>query len=333
MKKLINDPRNYVPEMLEGLVSAYPSLVLGGESGRCISRSTPARSGKVGIATGGGSGHLPLFTGYVGDGLLDACAIGNVFEGPSVQSCVDAIRAADHGAGVLCLFGNYGGDRMNFEMAAEMVELDEIVTETVLGADDVASAPPEEAEKRRGVAGIVLLYKVAGAAAEEGRSLADVAEVTRKAAAQTRSIGVALSPCRVPTASKPNFELGDSEMEMGMGIHGEPGIWRAPVASADEVADDMLDRLLAELQPPPGSRLVALVNGLGATPLEELFILYRRVAARLAERDMQIIAPLVGNYVTSMEMAGASLSLMVLDEELERLIRAPACCPFWQVSP
>lgn len=332
MKKLINDPTNYVAEMLEGLVTAHPSLTLGGESGRCISRAKPANKGKVGIATGGGSGHLPLFTGYVGEGLLDACGIGNVFEGPCVQACVDAIRAANQDAGVLCLFGNYGGDRMNFDMACEMAELENITCETVIGADDVASAAPDQADKRRGVAGIVLLYKVAGAAAAEGRSLAEVVEVTHKAARRIRSMGVALSPCRVPTATEPNFQIAVNEMEMGMGIHGEPGIWRAPIAKADEVVDELLDRILVELDPKRGDRVVPLVNGLGATPLEELYIMWRRMSSRLSDLGITAIAPMVGNYVNSMEMAGASLSIMMLDDELEALFKAPAKCPFWRVS-
>ncbi|EKF44167.1 dihydroxyacetone kinase subunit DhaK [Nitratireductor indicus] len=332
MKKLINDPNNYVEEMLAGLVSAHASLSLGGESGRCVSRSQPAPSGQVGIATGGGSGHLPLFTGYVGEGFTDACAIGNVFEGPTAQSCIDAIRAADHGAGVLCLYGNYGGDRMNFDTAIEMAELDDIACDTVLGTDDVASAAPEEGNKRRGVAGIVLVYKAAGAAAAEGRDLAGVAAAARKANAATRSIGVALAPCQVPTADAPNFEIADNEMEFGMGIHGEPGIWRSELSSADKVADGMLERLLPELDVKRGDKLCVLVNGLGATPLEELYILWRRVGERLAQAGIEYLPPVIGNYVTSMEMAGASLSLMKLDDELEALMTAPAKCPFWSVS-
>ncbi|MFC0220834.1 dihydroxyacetone kinase subunit DhaK [Pseudochelatococcus lubricantis] len=332
MKKLINAPADYVNEILDGLTSAHPGLVLGGESGRCISRREPALQGRVGIATGGGSGHLPLFTGYVGPGFADACAIGNVFEGPNAQSCLDAIRAADHGTGVLCLYGNYGGDRMNFDLAIEMAGMDDIACETVLGTDDVASAGADEAAKRRGVAGIVLLYKAAGAAAAEGRDLAAVAALAQKANGATRSIGVALAPCRVPTASAPNFDIGEDEMEFGMGIHGEPGIWRAPIAPADKVADEMVDRLFADLKPGRGDRVMPLVNGLGATPLEELFILWRRVERRLKDAGISHAAPLVGNFVTSMEMAGASLSLMVLDGELEALISAPASCPFWRVG-
>jgi dihydroxyacetone kinase-like protein len=220
---------------------------------------------------------------------------------------------------------------MNFDMASEMADMENIACQTVLGTDDVASAAPEEAEKRRGVAGIVFLYKIAGAAAAEGRSLDDVVAVTRKAAAVTRSIGVALSPCQVPTAEAPNFSIADDEMEFGMGIHGEPGIWRAPLRSADDIADEMVDRLLAELVLKHGQRVAVLVNGLGATPLEELYILWRRVAQRLDEAGIPAVSPLIGNFVTSMEMAGASLSLMALDEELEGLLWAPATCPFWRV--
>jgi len=194
----------------------------------------------------------------------------------------------------------------------------------------VASAPPEEAHKRRGVAGIVLLYKVAGAAAEAGRSLAQVEAVTRKAAERTRSMGVALAPCRLPTASEPNFTLAEGELEMGMGIHGEPGIWRAPVARADDVADELLARVTAELPIAKGARVCVLVNGLGATPLEELMILWRRVVRRLDGMGVTPVMPLIGNFVTSMEMAGASLSLMLLDDELEALVAAPAACPFWR---
>lgn len=331
MKKLINQPTSYVEEMLAGLLLANPGLTLDGGSQRVIRRAGGARSGKVGIASGGGSGHLPLFTGYVGAGLLDTCSIGNVFEGPNVESCEDAIRFADGGAGVLCLYGNYGGDRMNFDMACELLAGEGIATRTVLGIDDIASATPEEAHKRRGVAGILYAYKAAGALAEAGASLDEVACIAQKAVDATRTIGVALSPCRVPTASAPNFSITDDEIEMGMGIHGEPGIWRAKLKSADAIVDEMLERLLADRTIAAGSRVSVLVNGLGATPLEELFILYRRTHHILSERGITIVMPLVGNYVTSMEMAGASISLHLLDAELEKLLLAPASCPFWKV--
>jgi dihydroxyacetone kinase-like protein len=331
MKKLINQPTHYVEEMLAGLLLANPSLKLDGGSQRVIRRASGARAGKVGIASGGGSGHLPLFTGYVGEGLLDTCSIGNVFEGPNVESCEDAIRHAHGGAGVLCLYGNYGGDRMNFDMACELLDGEGIATRTVLGTDDIASATPTEAHKRRGVAGILYAYKAAGALAESGASLDEVARIAQKAVDATRTIGVALSPCRVPTASAQNFSIADDEIEMGMGIHGEPGIWRAKLKSADAIVNEMLERLLADRPIAAGSRVSVLVNGLGATPLEELFILYRRTHQILSERGITIVQPLVGNYVTSMEMAGASISLHLLDAELEKLLLAPASCPFWKV--
>jgi dihydroxyacetone kinase-like protein len=331
MKKLINQPTHYVEEMLAGLLLANPSLKLDGGSQRVIRRASGARPGKVGIASGGGSGHLPLFTGYVGEGLLDTCSIGNVFEGPNVESCEDAIRLAHARAGVLCLYGNYGGDRMNFDMACELLDGEGIATRTVLGTDDIASAPPAEAHKRRGVAGIIYAYKAAGALAESGASLDEVARIAQKAVDATRTIGVALSPCQVPTASAPNFSIAADEIEMGMGIHGEPGIWRAKLKSADAIVDEMLERLLADRPIATGSRVSVLVNGLGATPLEELFILYRRTHHILSDRGITIVQPLVGNCVTSMEMAGASISLHLLDAELEKLLLAPASCPFWKV--
>jgi dihydroxyacetone kinase-like protein len=332
MKKLINRPADYVDEMLAGLTAANPSLALDGEARRVVRRAEGIRKGKVGIASGGGSGHLPLFTGYVGKGLLDSCSIGNVFEGPNVASCTEAIRLADGGAGVLLLYGNYGGDRMNFDMAAEMLETEGIETRTVLGNDDIASAPPAEIQKRRGVAGIVYAYKIGGARAEEGARLDEVAATAQKAVNATRTIGMALTSCQLPGADKPSFAIGEDEMEMGIGIHGEPGIWRDKLKAADAIASEMIERLLAEKPAGSGSRVSILVNSLGATPLEELFILYRKAAKELEAKGLTIVQPLVGPYVTSMEMAGASISLCFLDAELERLLKAPASCPFWTVA-
>lgn len=329
MAQLMNAPEAYVDEMLDGLVAAHPALKRAGAGNRVVALARPAATPRVGIVSGGGSGHLPLFTGYVGEGLLDACAIGNVFEGPNVQSCMDAIEIADRGQGVLCLYGNYGGDRMNFDMAGEM--LDGIKTMTVLGTDDVASASSDKAATRRGVAGILFAYKVAGAAATAGKSLADVATLAQRAVDRTKTIGFALSGTTLPGKSAPSFTLDAGEIEMGMGIHGEPGIWRDKLKPADALADEMLDRLLAEA-PAGASRVAILVNSLGATPLEELYILYRRLAAQLAARGCTIVLPLVGRYTTSMEMAGASVSLSFLDEELETLMRVPAHCPFWTVK-
>lgn len=332
MKKILNAPSDYVDEMLEGLCAAHPDTYrLLGEDRRVIVRADGPVAGKVAIVTGGGSGHLPVFLGYVGEGLLDGCAVGNVFAGPRVADCQLAMAQCDGGAGVLALYGNYGGDRMNFDMAQEFLELEGRAITSLRVADDVASAPAEQRDKRRGVAGLVLVYKVAGARAALGGSLAEVTAAARKAADAVRSIGVALTPCIVPESGKATFELAPDEVEFGMGIHGEPGIWRGPLKTADALADEMLDRLLPELSAGRGARVAVLVNSLGATPLEELYILYRRVAARLGALGVTPVMPLVGRYATSMEMAGASLSLMPLDDELEALLKAPADCPFWKV--
>jgi dihydroxyacetone kinase-like protein len=332
MKKLINDPVQYVDEALDGLTLAFPSLVRDGTAGRVVRRADQTVRGRVGIASGGGFGHLPLFTGYVGRGLLDTCSIGNVFEGPNIDSCIDAIRLADGGRGVLRLYGNYGGDRMNFDMAGEVLEDEGIRCTTVLGTDDIASGAPDEITRRRGVAGLIYAYKAAGASAEAGADLDEVTRVAAKAVASTRTIGVGLAACRLPSASQPSFQLGEDEIEMGIGIHGEPGIWRDTLRPADAIADEMVERLLADLPGTAAGEVSVLVNGLGATPLEELFILFRRVREQLARAGLRIVQPLVGNYVTSMEMQGASVSLFHLDAELKALLGAPAECPFWRVG-
>lgn len=330
MKKILNAPSAYVDETLAGLCAAYPSSYKLA-SARVVARASGPVPGKVGIVTGGGSGHLPVFLGYVGDGLLDACAVGNVFAGPRVADCMSAFQAADGGAGLLALYGNYGGDRMNFEMAIEELASDTFKCNSVRLADDVASAPVAERHKRRGVAGMVFAFKIAGACAAAGGSLAEVTAAAQKAADACRSIGVALTPCTVPESGRASFEIAATEIEFGMGIHGEPGIWRGPLKSADALTDEMLDLLLPELNLAKGSSTAVLVNSLGATPHEELFIVYRRIAAVLAGRRVRIVMPLIGRYATSMEMTGMSLTLMPLDGELERLLQAPADCPFWKV--
>lgn len=330
MKKILNAPSAYVDEMLAGLCAAYPAdYRLAGD--RVLSRAAGTVKGKVGIVTGGGSGHLPVFLGYIGQGLLDACAVGNVFAGPRVADCVSAIKAADGGAGVLALYGNYGGDRMNFEMALEQLESDALPMTSVRVTDDVASAPPAEHEKRRGVAGMVLAFKVAGACAQAGGTLEQVTAAAQKAVNACRSIGMALTPCMVPESGRASFTIGESEIEFGMGIHGEPGIWRGAMKTADELTDEMLGLLLPELNLCKGTRAAILVNSLGATPHEELFIVYRRVAEVLSQLGVHAVMPLVGRYATSMEMAGFSLTMMPLDDELESLLQAPASCPFWKV--
>ena len=331
MKKILNDPNNYVDEMLDGLVAAHPEIYRA-HAHRVITRAGEKKPGKVGIVTGGGSGHLPVFTGYVGEGLLDGCAIGNVFASPSAEQMAETIRAVDAGAGVLCLYGNYGGDVMNFDMAAEMVEFeDDIKTTSYAVADDVVSAPKNEADKRRGVAGMIYAFKIAGAAAE---AMADLEEVTRlaaKASANVVSMGMAMTPCIIPQLGKPSSVIGEEEMEMGMGIHGEPGVWTGPIKRADDLLDEMFDILQKDRPISRGDRISVLVNSLGATPLEELYILYRRLKERVSDIGVEIVMPLVGRYATSMEMTGATLSILKLDDELERLLHAPANCAFWRV--
>ncbi len=332
MKKILNAPADYVDEMLDGMIAAHPDIYAQ-PAPRVITRAGGATQGKVGIVTGGGSGHLPVFTGYVGKGLLDGAAIGDVFASPSAEQMAESMRLAHGGAGIVRLYGNYGGDVMNFDMAGETVELeDDIESTTVLLADDVVSAPPEEAEKRRGTGGMIFAFKTAGALAEEKADLAAVTEVAQRTADSCRSIGMALTPCTVPQAGKPTFDLGPDEMEMGMGIHGEPGIWRDKLKPADAITDEMMDRLLTDMPVGGGDRVTILVNSLGATPAEELYIMYRRAKARLEGDGATIVAPLVGRYATSMEMTGATITLCKLDDELERLLLAPCHCAFWTVT-
>jgi dihydroxyacetone kinase len=325
----MNAPERFVDDFLGGLLKAYPDCLRPVPGfPRAIARVDPPGAGRsVGIVTGGGSGHLPLFLGYVGQGLCSAVAVGNTFSSPSVDSIVAATRAADRGTGVLYLYGNYGGDNINFDDAADVAAEAGIETATVRAADDVASAPPQAARQRRGVAGLVLAIKCAGAAAASGYSLSATAEVAARALAGTRTIGVGLSPTILPEAGRPTFELPEGEMEIGIGIHGEPGVSRRPMAGADDIADALLDGILAELQTGPGHRVAVLVNSLGATPVEELYIVYSRVADRLRASGVAVHAVLAGRYATSLEMAGCSLTVMVLDAELTRLLEAESYSP------
>lgn len=332
MKKILNDPFAYADEALEGMCKAYPQYYrFGSDSDRVIRRPSDPIQGRVGIVTGGGSGHLPIFAGYVGQGLLDAAAMGDVFASPSADVMASAMRDANGGAGVLRIYGNYGGDVMNFDMAGEIVGFDGIESTTVVLAEDVASAPLAEREKRRGVAGMVFGFKIAGAAADAGNDLTEVTRIAQHAADSCRTMGVALSSCTVPQAGAPTFSIGEDEMEVGMGIHGEPGVNRSKLKTADEIADELIDPLLVDMSLEKGCRVALLLNSLGATPAEELFILYRRISNRLEQINVTIVDPLVGRYATSMEMTGASLTIMPLDSELETLLKAPADCAFWRV--
>lgn len=333
MKKFINQPEAVVDEMLEGILAAHPNqLDIAAGDLRCIIKKDRSKK-KVALATGGGSGHLPLFLGYVGDGMLDGCAVGGVFQSPSAQQMLEVTKAIDTGMGVLYIYGNYTGDIMNFDMAAEMAEMEGITVKTILGADDVASAPRDESNKRRGVAGIFFLYKAAGAMADRGADLDEVLRVARKAADNVATMGVAISPCVVPEVGKPMFEIGDDEMEIGMGIHGEPGINRGKLLTADEVVDEMFAPLEADISLKAGDEVAVLVNGLGATAKEELYIVMRRVAQVLKEKGVKLYASYVGEYATSMEMMGFSISLCKVDDELKGLLGAPANTPFFAQFP
>jgi dihydroxyacetone kinase-like protein len=330
MKKLLNNPNDYVAEMLNGLLAAHSeSLAYAAGDPHCIVRADAPVTDKVALATGGGSGHLPVFLGYVGRGLLDGCAVGDVFASPNSEQMLEVTKRIHGGRGVLYIYGNYGGDTMNFDMASEMAAMDDIEVRTVLVRDDVASAPPNQAQRRRGVAGMVFAFKVAGALADRGGLLDEVEAVTVKALENIRSIGVALSPCTVPAAGKPTFTIGESEMEIGMGIHGEPGMQRETLQTADEITDRMVGALLADMPLEAGDRVAVMVNSLGATPLEELYILYSRVHRILVERGVSIHRPYIGRYATSMEMAGASLTFFKLDDELAALLDHPAQSAFF----
>lgn len=328
-KKILNDPFDAVDEMLDGILKAHPRHLRSvGSTGRALVRTGAPIAGKVGIVTGGGAGHLPLFLGYVGEGLADGAAVGNVFASPGPGPMYDCISAVDSGRGVLQIFGNYQGDVMNFAAAAEMAQADGIQVLASIGNDDVASAPKERAENRRGVAGLFFALKLAGAKAAEGAALEDVKRAADGAIANTRTMGVALSPCTVPAAGRPTFEIGDDEMEIGMGIHGEPGVMRTNMRSANEIAEALLKDIQTDLPLAAGDEVSVLVNGLGATPPTELYVLFRRVYDLLDAQKIRVHKSYVGEYATSLEMAGCSVSVLRMTPEYKRLIDAPVDSPF-----
>jgi phosphoenolpyruvate---glycerone phosphotransferase subunit DhaK len=321
-KKLINDPFDAVDEALEGFVAAHADIVAFAEA-RVIVRRAPG-AGKVGLVVGGGSGHEPAFAGYVGTGLADAAACGNIFASPPPNVVLAAIHAADHGRGVLMGYGNYAGDVMNFGLAAKLASAEGIEVKEIHVTDDVASAAKSEAIKRRGIAGDVIVFKCAGAAAEQRLSLDEVERIAVKANAATRSMGVALSACEVPGSGRPTFELGDGEMEIGMGVHGEPGIKRGPLQPADEVARTLVDAIVADIGDRGRGEVALLVNGLGATAYLDQYILYRGARRALEASGLKVVRSYVGEFITSLEMAGASLTVTLLDDELLSLLDAPA---------
>ena len=329
MKKIINHPDDFVNESIQGLVISYPEIYKFSSDTNKVLKRTNKASNKVGLVSGGGSGHLPLFTGYIGEGLLDSCAIGNVFASPSVDEISTAIKEANSGKGVLCIYGNYGGDVMNFDMASEMLQMEDIKVESIVVADDVASASLQEKEKRRGVTGMLYVFKITGAIAETGADIDEVKRIAIKTNENIRTMGIALTPTILPQAGKPTFEIDNDEMEIGMGIHGEPGIRRGKLKTANEITDELSEKLLNDINLSNGDRVSVLINSLGATPHEELFIVSNKFNNILKDKGINNIKSYVGRYATSMEMAGMSISILKLDDELEQLLLVNANCPFW----
>jgi phosphoenolpyruvate---glycerone phosphotransferase subunit DhaK len=324
VQKVINDPSQVVDEAIAGYVRAMGGLVVTTPNPRVLKYRDAPVKGKVGVVTGGGSGHKPAFVGYVGRNMVDAVAAGEIFSSPPAKMFYDAIRAADGGRGVACLYGNYAGDNMNVKMAMEMAQDDDIEVRTVVANDDVPSAPADQRHKRRGVAGEVLMWKVGGAKAAMGGDLDSVIAASRKAIDNTRSMGIGLSPCTIPEVGHPNFRIEPGTMEIGIGHHGEPGIEVVALESSAQMARRMTDIILPDLPFAPGDDVVVLVSGLGATSAMEQYILFNDVASILDAAGMRIHRAYVGNYFTSLDMAGVTLTLMKLDGELRECIDYPA---------
>lgn len=320
MQRIINNPDLVVEEYLEGFVQAHNDIVSNTKNPRVLKYTSAPIAGKVGIVTGGGSGHEPAFTGYIGKNLVDSVAVGEVFSSPTAKSFLDAIRAADGGAGVAMLYGNYAGDNMNVKMAMEDALDEGIEVLTVVANDDVPSAPADKKEKRRGVAGEIFMWKVAGAKAALGGSLEEVIRVAQKAIDNTRSVGIGLSSCTIPAVGKPNFKIDAGMMEFGIGHHGEPGTKVLNIVEADKMAELALETILKDLPFNKGDEVLVLVSGLGATPVMELYIFYRAVEKLLSKGGFSVFRPFVGNYFTSLEMQGVTLTVMKVDSELKELV-------------
>jgi dihydroxyacetone kinase-like protein len=320
MKKIMNDAGAFVTEMLEGLVKSNRELSYDSEF-QIIYRSNPAQ--KVGLVSGGGSGHEPAHAGYVGRGMLDAAVAGNVFASPGAEQVLQGIIRADQGRGVLLIIKNYSGDIMNFQMAAELAELEDIEVDYVVVKDDVAVPDSTYSTGRRGIAGTVYVHKIAGAMAERGADLSEVKRVAQKTIENVRSMGMAMSSCVLPAVGKPNFVLGENEIEVGMGIHGEPGVERVQMKTAAEIAAVLTDRIFADYDY-QDSKIALMVNGLGATPVSELYILNNEVHKLLAAKKIEVVSNQVGSYMTSLEMTGCSITMLKLDQELEELLNDPA---------
>lgn len=322
MKKIINNPSNVVADMIEGLVLAHPDYVRKSENGNILIRKDAPVKGKVGLVSGGGSGHEPSHAGYIGYGMLDAAVCGEVFTSPTPDQVYEAIKEVNGGNGVLLIIKNYTGDIMNFEMAKEMAEIDGIDVDFVVVNDDVAVEDSLYTAGRRGIAGTVFVHKIAGAKASKGASLKSVKEVANKVISNVRSMGMALSPCIVPAAGKPNFTLEDDEIEIGMGIHGEPGTHKEKISTASDITTHLVNKILDDIEIKENEEVAVMVNGLGSTPLMELYIANKTVNEVLTSKGIKIHKTFVGEYMTSLEMAGYSVSILKLDLELKELLDA-----------
>lgn len=327
MKKIINEPTQVVSELLQGMELAHPELKYT-ENLEVISRKE--KGDKVAVISGGGAGHEPAHAGYVGRGMLDCAVSGHVFSSPSPDRILEGITQMDAGKGVLMIIKNYSGDIMNFGLAKDLAEFEDINVESVVVRDDVAVPDSTYSTGRRGIAGTVFVHKIAGAKAESGGSLQEVKEAAQKAADHVRSMGMAMTPCILPAVGKPGFIMADDEVEIGMGIHGEPGVERTAVKTAKEVADILLHKILEDFDY-SNSEVALLVNGLGGTPLMELYILNKEVHQLLTDRGIKVHKTLVGNYMTALDMTGCSLTLLKLDEELKELLDAPCDTPAWKI--
>ncbi|MBL4931856.1 dihydroxyacetone kinase subunit DhaK [Clostridium paridis] len=327
MKKIINNPDLVVEDMLKGMVAAHPQYIKKLENADVIVRANLNAYEKVALVSGGGSGHEPAHGGYVGKGMLDAAVAGAVFTSPTPDQVYEAIKATDSGKGVLLIIKNYTGDIMNFEMAKEMAEMEGINVNAVVVNDDVAVENSTYTAGRRGIAGTIFVHKIAGAKAETGASLDEVTAVAEKVIANVRSMGMAISSCIVPAAGKPNFTLGEEEMEIGMGIHGEPGTHREKIKSSDEIAEHLVNKILGDSPLNKGEEVAVMVNGLASTPLMELYIVNKKVSEILEEKGIKIHKTFVGEFITSLEMAGFSITILKLDSELKELLDATADTP------
>lgn len=331
MKKIINNPELVVEDMLAGMVAAHPDYVRKLENATVLVRANSPVEGKVALVSGGGSGHEPSHGGYVGKGMLDGAVAGAVFTSPTPDQVYEAIKAVDSGNGVLLVIKNYTGDVMNFEMAKDMAEMEGIQVSTVVVNDDVAVENSTYTAGRRGIAGTVFIHKLAGAKAETGASLDEVTRVAEKVIDNVRSMGMSISSCIVPAAGKPNFTLAENEMEIGMGIHGEPGTHREEIKTSDEITEHLVNKILDDMHLEEGTEVAVMVNGLCSTPLMELYIVNKKVNEMLTEKGIKIHKTFVGEFMTSLEMAGFSVTLLKLDDELKELLDAPADTPALRV--